>query len=224
MRWIHHRVHHFMVILHFTGRTWTIFWVGFIHLKNKFVDPAPRVLIFPIFSATKQDTNTNNTRSKSSSWNTKKTKKNQLSCVCVYRKKKLGAGVSKFVALTDTATGNRLTRHRWLTQRTIPSPRFFFFSLFRRPIKEGRRKVEGKRWEKIRKMALKKCRRLKSNLLSKLRLFFEDSTNSNSQVINVEDIYKRHQQQRRFSTTVQFLFCFSLFLNNEQHNLNVYRE
>lgn len=23
--WIHHRVHHFMVILHFTGRTWTIF-------------------------------------------------------------------------------------------------------------------------------------------------------------------------------------------------------
>jgi hypothetical protein len=42
----------------------------------------------------------------------KKNKKYQLSCVCVYRKKKLGAGVSKFVALTDTATGNRLTRHR----------------------------------------------------------------------------------------------------------------
>ena len=25
MGWIHHWVHHFMVILHFTGRTWTIF-------------------------------------------------------------------------------------------------------------------------------------------------------------------------------------------------------
>ena len=142
-------------------------------------------------------------------------------------KKKLGAGVSKFVALTDTATGNRLTRHRWLTQRTIPSPRFFFF-LFRRP-KGGKKSGEGGGEEmgKNKKDGAPKCRRLKTNSLSKLRLFFEDWTNSNSQVINVGDIYERHQQQRRFldySPVSFFVFLFFFKKNNEQHNLNVYRE